>query len=83
MAIQVMPLPPPNDVTVIIDDGESSKDQGPAKTHTLQQSLLLGALFTIMFIGALYLFVSAIELINDGFICLLEVAKRQHRISLT
>ncbi|ETI48425.1 hypothetical protein F441_07521 [Phytophthora nicotianae CJ01A1] len=80
MATQVMPLPSSsNEVTVIICNEENPKDEEP-EPRTLQQCVLSGILFTVVFVGAVYLFVFAIEYINEGFIRLVAVAQRQHRL---
>ncbi|KAG2778000.1 hypothetical protein PC129_g9260 [Phytophthora cactorum] len=80
MAIQVMPLPASDEVTVTIRNEENPKDEKPAETRTLQQNIFLGILFMIVLIGALCLFIVAVEYINEGFIRLLAVAQRQHRL---
>ncbi|KAG6945146.1 hypothetical protein JG687_00017461 [Phytophthora cactorum] len=71
MAIQVMPLPASDEVTVTIRNEENPKDEKPAETRTLQQNIFLGILFMIVLIGALCLFIVAVEYINEGFIRLL------------
>ncbi|KAG6965514.1 hypothetical protein JG688_00007165 [Phytophthora aleatoria] len=80
MAIQVMPLPASDEVTVTIRNEENPKDEKPAETRTLQQNIFLGILSMIVLIGALCLFIVAVEYINEGFIRLLAVAQRQHRL---
>ncbi|KAL3664639.1 hypothetical protein V7S43_010388 [Phytophthora oleae] len=63
-------------VTIPIEDTRKSDKQEGIETRTLRQNVRLGVFFTVVSIGAIYLFMVAVEFINEGLLLLL--AATQH-----
>ncbi|KAK1936948.1 hypothetical protein P3T76_009726 [Phytophthora citrophthora] len=72
---QVTPLSLDEVTVMIIEDKGDKQEQ--VETRTLQQNVRLGVFFTVVSIAIVYLFILAIEFINDGLLFLLA-ATQQH-----